>query len=334
MNRTNRMLLIFVVPMAFGLTAPPGWAGQEGREHVKKANVELPAAVARTVRTNFPNAVIASTELEKEAGINLYDIEFKAGGDEIEVAEDGTVMEVATIVALKDLPKPAAEAIQTAAPGAAIRRLERSEVRAEIRKEGESGKIVKLAAPRYVYKAELTEDGRRGEVQVAPDGRVVEALKWRAAKAKGKEEKTENAEKGEAEENEQEEAKPAAPDLKILPQAVLSAFKAAYPRAVIKGTSKEKEKGVTYYEVESVDGKLNRDLLYTADGKAAEIEEAMAPADLPAAVQQTLTKEFPGAKILKAERMTKGDRKLFELRILVKDKKMEVTVTPHGEIVR
>ena len=45
-------------------------------------------------------------DVEKEAGIALYDLEFKAGRGEIEVAEDGTVMDIATIVALKDIPKP------------------------------------------------------------------------------------------------------------------------------------------------------------------------------------------------------------------------------------
>ncbi len=129
-------------------------------------------------------------------------------------------------------------------------------------------------------------------------------------------------------------AKPAAVDLKILPPAVLAAFKTAYPQAVIKGTSKETEKGVTYYEVESVDGKLNRDLLYTADGKAVEIEETVTPESLPDAVQQSLAKSFPGLKIIKAEAMTKGGRKLFELEVQVNGKKKSVTIDPAGKIVQ
>jgi len=149
-----------------------------------------------------------------------------------------------------------------------------------------------------------------------------------------KEEKEEKGEKAEAgEKAEKAEGKQAAPDLKILPEAVLSAFKTAYPNAVIKGTSKETEKSVTYYEVESVDGKLNRDLLYTADGKAAEIEETIAPETLPAVVQQALAKAYPGYKILKAESLTKENVKQFELSIQVKDKTMSVTIDPSGKIV-
>jgi hypothetical protein len=313
------------------------WSGQESGEQAKKMKVELPAAVAKAVEANCPGAQIDKMDVEKEAGITLYDIEFKAGRGEIEVAEDGTVMDIATIITMNDVPKAAAEANQNAAAGATIKQVEKSEVRAEIKKEGKKGTIVKLAAPEYIYEAELVKGEHKGEIQVEPDGKVVEELNWGAREAKAKEEIAEKEEAEEQEEKEEAEeaaeVKPAVGvDLNILPQAVLSAFKGAYPNAVIKGTSKEMENGVTYYEVESVDGNLNRDLLYSADGKAVEIEEAMAPADLPTAVEQTLAKEFPGYKILKAEKMTKGNQSLFELRIQVKDKKMAVTIDPSGKI--
>jgi hypothetical protein len=330
MKRANWILLGFVAALVLALTVSTGLANQEGKEQAKKAKVELPAAVLKAIKDNVPNAEIEMAEVEQEAALTLYDIEFKAGKGEIEVAEDGTVIDVATIVAMKDIPKAAAEAIQKAAEGATIKRLEKSEVRAEIKKEGEKGKIVKLDSPKYVYEAEVVKGNQRGEMEVAADGKVIEALKW---STKGVKEKKEMKEEEEEEKEEAAEAKEKVVDLKILPEAVLSAFKAAYPNAVIKGTSKETEKGVTYYEVESVDGTLNRDLLYTADGKAAEIEEAIAASDLPAAVQQTLAKEYPGAKVLKAEKMTRGDQKLFELRIQVKDKKMGVTIDPNGKIV-
>ena len=294
------------------------------------AKVVLPAAVAKAVKVNCPNAVIDKVDLEKESGLNLYDIEFKAGGGEIEVAEDGTVMDIATIIAFKDVPKAAADAIKKAALGAAVKQIEKSEVRAEIRKEGGKGTIVKLGTPKYVYEAALAKGERRSEVQVSPTGQIIEEPKWNAEKSEEEEEKGEKAEAGEKE----EAAKPAAVDLKILPPAVLTAFKTAYPHAVIRGASKETEKGVTYYEVESIDGKLNRDLLYTADGKAVEIEEAVAPESLPAAVQQSLAKNFPGLKIIKAEAMTKGGQKLFELQIQVNDKKKSVTIDPAGKIIQ
>jgi hypothetical protein len=67
------------------------------------------------------------------------------------------------------LPAPAAEAIQRAARGRTIKRLEKSEVRARVEKEGGKGRLARLATPEYVYEAELS----RGEVEVAADGRII-----------------------------------------------------------------------------------------------------------------------------------------------------------------
>lgn len=166
-----------------------GEKAEEGREQEEKAKVELPAAVAQAVKNNFPSAEIDIMDVEEEAGITLYDIEFKAGKGEIEVAQDGTVIDVTTIIAMKDVPKAAAEVIQKAAAGATIKQLEKSEVRAEIKKEGEKGTIIKLDSPKYVYEAELVKGNQRGEIQVAADGKVIEALKWNIKGTKEKEEK-------------------------------------------------------------------------------------------------------------------------------------------------
>ena len=132
----------------------------------------------------------------------------------------------------------------------------------------------------------------------------------------------------------QDKPKDQAVDLKVLPPPVLKAFKAAYPNAVIKGASKEVEKGMIQYEVESVDGKLNRDLLYMADGKVIEIEETIAPENLPAPVKQTLAKDYPGATVLKAEILTKDGAKAYELSIESKGKKFGLTIDPQGKIVK
>ena len=187
MKHTNWILLGFVVALALALTVSTGWAKQEGKEKGEKAEVELPAAVVKAIKANFPNAQIDIVEVAKEAGITLYDIEFKAGKGEIEVAQDGTVIDVATIITMKDLPKAAAEAIRKAAEGAIIKQIEKSEVRAEIKKEGEKGKIVKLDSPRYVYEAELVKGNQKGEIEVAADGKVIEALKWDTKDSKEKE---------------------------------------------------------------------------------------------------------------------------------------------------
>jgi hypothetical protein len=119
-----------------------------------------------------------------------------------------------------------------------------------------------------------------------------------------------------------------------LPAVVLSAFQKAYPNAVIKGVSKEEEKGTTYYEIESVDGKTNRDLLYTIDGKAYEIEESMKAGALPKEVKTALGKEYPKAKIVKAEKVTHDSTVTYELKIKVGKKTKGITIDPQGKILK
>jgi hypothetical protein len=168
-------LSMMVVVVAVAFATLPARAGEPAR-NLKKS--EMPEAVARAVKENKPGAEIGTLTMENESGINLYDIEFKAGQGEIEVAEDGTVMDVATIVQMKDLPKAAADAITKAAAGATVKHLEKSEVRAEIEAQGDKGRVTKLPAAKYVYEAELAKDGKTGEVQVDPEGKIVEGPKW------------------------------------------------------------------------------------------------------------------------------------------------------------
>jgi hypothetical protein len=210
------------------------------------------------------------------------------------------------------------------------------------------GLLVILVAVVFLFSVSCKEkeDEATEKAEIKAKAEKVEKAEGKEAVAKEEkgekeedEEKEEEEEKGEkadagekGEKAEAAEGKQAAVDLKILPEAVLSAFKTAYPNAVIKGTAKEVENGVTLFEIESLDGKFGRNIIYSTDGKVAEIEESIAPADLPAAVQQTLAKEFPVFKILTAETLTKGAVKQFELSIQVKDKKIGVTINPTGKI--
>ena len=120
---------------------------------------------------------------------------------------------------------------------------------------------------------------------------------------------------------------------KDLPAAVSAAFQKAYPKAKILGASTETEKGVKYYEIESKDGSMRRDLLYTQDGKVYEIEETMAPGELPETVKAALLKELPNAKILKAEKTTRESAVEYELAVAVKGKKYSISIDPAGKIL-
>jgi hypothetical protein len=190
--------------------------------------------------------------------------------------------------------------------------------------------LVMLVAVVFLFAVgckERSEEAEQANAGIKAQGEAVEKAESEEAEENEEEaEENEQAEEGEA-------GARAVVDLKILPAAVLEAFKTAYPQAVIKGTDKETENGVTYYEIESVDGEINRNLLYTADGKVFEIEEAIAPEALPAAVLQALDKAYPGYKILKAEVTTEGG-KSYELQIQVDGQKIGVAVDPSGKIIK
>lgn len=188
MKYRNWIYLGFVVLLALGLSISFGCAKKEGEEQAEKLEVEepkpvkpeveLPAAVAEAIEANVPDAEIDLVEVAEENGITLYDIEFKADRGEIEVAADGTVIDVVKIITKEELPEAAAKAIQDAIGDATILRLEKSEIFSEIKTEGEQGIIRKLDIHRFVYEAELEKDGKTGEIEVDADGNITEPLKW------------------------------------------------------------------------------------------------------------------------------------------------------------
>ncbi len=120
---------------------------------------------------------------------------------------------------------------------------------------------------------------------------------------------------------------------KDLPAAVTAAFQKAYPNAKLVGASKETEKGVTYYEIESKDGSVRRDLLYTEDGTVSETEETIAISALPKAVTASLMKELPHAKILKAETSTTASGVNYEMVAKSKGKEYEISFDPSGKLL-
>ena len=121
---------------------------------------------------------------------------------------------------------------------------------------------------------------------------------------------------------------------KQLPAAVQAAFQKAYPAAKITGASSEVENGKTIYEVESLDGKINRDLLYSVDGSVVEIEETVALKALPDEVSKALKAETGKGKVEKAEKLTKGETIQYEFVISSGKDKREVVIDPSGKIVK
>lgn len=117
---------------------------------------------------------------------------------------------------------------------------------------------------------------------------------------------------------------------KQMPAPVLAAFHKAYPAATIRGLAVEKEHGTTTYEIESLDFGTRRDLSYLADGTLAEIEETVPEAALPAPVLAAVKAKHPDAKLLKAEKDTKGATITYELHINEGGHRREVVFDANG----
>jgi hypothetical protein len=117
------------------------------------------------------------------------------------------------------------------------------------------------------------------------------------------------------------------------PEAVLTAFQKAYPKATIIDISQETKEGKIYYEIESKDGGQRRDLLYLADGKVFEMEEAIKVADLPKEITSGLSAEFPKGEPKKAEKITRGSTIQYEVLLENGENNLEVLVDSGGKII-
>lgn len=169
------VLSAVVVAVIFGsITAVSARQGAAKEQRLRAS--QLPAAVKQAVKDNCTNCTIAKATREIENGVTIYDLEFKSGQGEMDVAEDGTVIDRETVVQTKDTPSPALQAIRKGAAGGKITQIAKDEIRAELK----DGNVIKLATPKYMYEADLIKGNQIAEIQVSPDGQVTEAPKWRA----------------------------------------------------------------------------------------------------------------------------------------------------------
>ncbi|MGB9625538.1 MAG: PepSY domain-containing protein [Phycisphaerae bacterium] len=189
-------------------------------------------------------------------------------------------------------------------------------VKATILKEAAGGKVGdverEVKGGKTVYEADVEKDGKEFELKVAEDGTLI------ARKAEGKE-------KGEGKEEKSEEQE--IPADKVPAKAREALQKQAGDAKITKYTC-EKEDGVETFEAEwTVDG-LARSAEVTADGSLLEIEEQLAPKDVPAAVQKAVARMLPGATDVVVEKKIKVE---YEVKGKVKGKEREIVLNAAGQ---
>ena len=121
--------------------------------------------------------------------------------------------------------------------------------------------------------------------------------------------------------------------LESLPVAVQKTVKAETQNATIVGIVKEKENGVTQYEVETkVNGKV-RDFNVDEKGALLVVEEEAALESFPAAAREALMKKVGTGKVTLAETVKKGAVTYYEVGFTNKaGKKSEIAVNADGSV--
>ena len=122
-------------------------------------------------------------------------------------------------------------------------------------------------------------------------------------------------------------------NLKTLPAPVQKTIGETLKGGEIKNISKETEKGVTFYEVESMLNGKHRDFNIDVKGVLIVVEQEVDLASIPAAAKATIEKQATGGKIGMVETVTKGSVVLYEAAITNKSgKKSTILVKADGTI--
>ena len=98
-----------------------------GRADEKKIPLDkLPRAVADAVKAKYPGAELVGAEEETENGQTVYEVAIKDKGQKIEVTfkPDGTLVSVEKEIAVKDLPRAVADALDAKYPKATVKKAE------------------------------------------------------------------------------------------------------------------------------------------------------------------------------------------------------------------
>jgi len=118
-----------------------------------------------------------------------------------------------------------------------------------------------------------------------------------------------------------------------VPAAVIASFEKSYPAATIKSYEREDRGGETCYEIESMDGTIERDIIYNVGGDVLEIEESLEINQLPERVRKSAEKNHSQGKILSAEKVTQGGEITYELIVQSGKEKFEMEIDAYGGMI-
>lgn len=118
-----------------------------------------------------------------------------------------------------------------------------------------------------------------------------------------------------------------------VPAGVSAAAKRRFASAHFSNWSTETEAGKTTYEVSVSDQNGKLDAVFSKDGSLLALEQRLELADLPPTVKSAILGRYPGAVMLKAEKITHDGISDFEVD-LAKPARKEITVDANGKILK
>jgi len=158
----------FITRLGFGIVAGLILATATARADDDKAEKvpldKVPKVIMDAIKGRFPNAEIESVEKEKEDGKIVFDIELKHEGRkyEMDILEDGTIVEIEKEVAAKDVPEGVTKAVKEKYPGCTIKEV------MEVNKVKD-----KKETPDHYEVTLETADKKKKEVEVSLDGKII-----------------------------------------------------------------------------------------------------------------------------------------------------------------
>ncbi len=131
----------------------------------KIAPDKLPQKIKDSIKERFPGAEVTGAEKENENGQIMYDIELKHKGRkyEMDIKEDGTIVEIEKEIASKDVPEAITKAVKKKYPTATIKEVM------------EVNKVTGKEEKPLHYEVTIETGGKTKEVIVSLDGKTVKA---------------------------------------------------------------------------------------------------------------------------------------------------------------
>jgi len=191
-------------------------------------------------------------------------------------------------------------------------------VRATIEQHAGQGKIVEVEREtehgQIVYEAEVRVDGKKVEIVVAENGKLLPT----------------DAEDEEDEEGERDDDSEAPISWQQLPAAVQDALAKIVPSQKIDALTREVEDGFVFFEAEYETDGVEHAAKLTDNGYVIESEQPVSAESLPPAVVAALKEQFKNAEIVESEIV---QLTFFEVKVRVGNKKREVKVQANGNVI-